>query len=825
MQFPDKVIFGTLTKETILRRKAALTDFLRAVLLFPEIESSALIGSFLQQSLRPDWPSVLGVIDLKVHDAPHASSTIEWWRITGHAVSESSSQRFTVHAIIYRVAVSDRASSKPTYLHAASWSITAVERGLYIYDSVMESGVVGVLQKYVEEFKKGSDGIVDVHVSTLMDLLERGRIPEPDRVLKCRSNPENLHFDFGDVVFMKDHAARDSYILKLSHACGPEFGSASLHLEATSSTFRNGDNGIINDRGDGPMFSYFVPRCSIRGTICIKGNTSKLAKDSIGWYEHSFGGDSAVPLHKEEKYPVIKPKLPSTRFIEPKDLFDFRKDHYKSMTFIIHLSNNVELLVRFKKNRNDEVSNAFACAIEDDALLPAKSTIKRFDDVSIVEDGVWVSQRTFVRYGTAWTITIPTLGMVLSLRALIDDQEIISIVCSSWSGTSDVSAVVTGKPKPIMGRAFVIVDSNCYCLPIKTFFAGISRATSESIKRLYPESISYEQAEDMISIKRRGDHILEGVTLNSLVEIFIGQLRHYVADCSDPWRFYLLSLSADAVGGDSRPLNVFLGLPAVIDAGSIVIDRDSEGEYRSTSLSSSSHRTSLHDHDMHTYVNGPLTAHLQGQHMLRTHAKRLRIKPETILNLYDLFSTATRSKIAGDALECNDVVPMMDEASLTGDVSTLEKQLFAAIRLRDALPLGALARMGAYLGGASSDQVDALGRYAEALATAGTLMSSVVRLRGEYSEEGELLRQIGEDIEQCNITFPIIKAMEMLDSPIREAIWVIIKSKPNDIKDISDCISALEACGAIQACQEEAAEVRCSCISSLFVPTFVFCLI
>jgi geranylgeranyl pyrophosphate synthase len=64
----------------------------------------------------------------------------------------------------------------------------------------------------------------------------------------------------------------------------------------------------------------------------------------------------------------------------------------------------------------------------------------------------------------------------------------------------------------------------------------------------------------------------------------------------------------------------------------------------------------------------------------------------------------------------------------------------------------------------------------------------------------KLLKSRGEDIAAGKVTFPLLKAIELLPADEVTELWHIVKSKPQDQAVIDRCIDKLEACGAIEAC-------------------------
>lgn len=66
----------------------------------------------------PDWPPLIGPIDLTVHDCTHAFSKTEWWYITAHVSSSSSYTTYSFFAAFFRMAVAENADGSVRYSHS-----------------------------------------------------------------------------------------------------------------------------------------------------------------------------------------------------------------------------------------------------------------------------------------------------------------------------------------------------------------------------------------------------------------------------------------------------------------------------------------------------------------------------------------------------------------------------------------------------------------------------------------------------------------------------------------------------------------------------------
>jgi geranylgeranyl pyrophosphate synthase len=177
--------------------------------------------------------------------------------------------------------------------------------------------------------------------------------------------------------------------------------------------------------------------------------------------------------------------------------------------------------------------------------------------------------------------------------------------------------------------------------------------------------------------------------------------------------------------------------------------------------------------------------------------------PETKLRLYDLYFAAMRAGHAGQAIDLGGMASLMPAAVATGDARALEGRILACHRLKTAAPAGCLARMGAVVGGGSTEQVTAVGRFFEDVGLAFQIIDDVLNLRGFKGD----LKQRGEDIRNGTVTLPVAIAMSCLPLEQRQWLWETLQSKPQDDVTVAAAVELLESCGAITACADRAREL------------------
>jgi geranylgeranyl pyrophosphate synthase len=150
----------------------------------------------------------------------------------------------------------------------------------------------------------------------------------------------------------------------------------------------------------------------------------------------------------------------------------------------------------------------------------------------------------------------------------------------------------------------------------------------------------------------------------------------------------------------------------------------------------------------------------------------------------------------------------MEAAVASGNGDVAKARLLSLYRLKTAVPVGSLGRMAALAGGGSEAQIRAVGRFFEALGVAHEIMNDVRSLRAPVARVSTAdAKPAGYDVSIGRVTAPLVLAVGHLPVAQMQALWLTVLSKRNEQAVISDVVAQLEACGAVQRCEELAAEL------------------
>src|ERR1700723_3110248 len=161
----------------------------------------------------PDWPKP-GPIDLSVHDAPHGSSSTEWWYLHAH-VETDDGRPLSFFAAFFRVVKPGKPGEAPTYGHSITWAVTDLKDGVYYPDSRVDP----TFPKMGVERIKAGRGSKDSRVNrAMLEVLEKGNVPTLDRIFDGAVTVAqgSLSLDYAGLKLEK--VAEGRYRLRLQNA-------------------------------------------------------------------------------------------------------------------------------------------------------------------------------------------------------------------------------------------------------------------------------------------------------------------------------------------------------------------------------------------------------------------------------------------------------------------------------------------------------------------------------------------------------------------------------------------------------------------------------
>jgi geranylgeranyl pyrophosphate synthase/predicted secreted hydrolase len=730
------------------------------------------------KSVPFDWPSD-GPIDLAIHDKPHASSTTEWWYQNGHLTA--GGRRYSFFAAFFRIIKGyDPETRAPLHAHSLTWGLfDADEQHAYRVSRVDPSAP----EEGIKRVKRGLASKDHKLNRSLLEILERGTVPTPDRLIEGRVfvPPDRLYLQYGPDIFQKLDDGR--YRLKV-HDRRTSVG-LDLVLTPKKPPVRQGDDGVVRGSNDESMFYYFIPRCDVAGTVIQRGAPLEVSQGSA-WYDHEFGVGEVIDVDDEAEA-RLDDETRKRVHAERRARYDQRSVAWDWLSTQFEDGSELSLYSEVYVNVPRQ---AGMWAV----LIDPQGNSKLHTDAKIEIVGKqWRSTQTFAEYPVAYRVTVPSAQIELDVQAAFADQEFITLISkpSFWEGRVHVSGRVRGQP----ARGVGMLERSGYCNyeDLEGFFEEVGKVVRESVERVIPKQPDYAMARKLIASEDR-DQYMRGVDIDQYARKHLHPIREIVDRGGKGWRSHAMVSCIDIVGGDSRKFVQWIALPELMHVGSLIVD---DVEDKSTTR-----RGGPTAHLMYgeaQALNSGTAAYFIGIHLLDT---RL-LSDGDLIRCYELYFEALRAGHAGQALDIDGFEHMMDEVVASGDSALLEERVLAVHRLKTAAPAGCLARIGAIAGRGSALQVEALGGFFEDLGLAFQIVDDVLNLRGF---EGDL-KSKAEDIMQGKVTLPVAKAMSRLPRPEREWLWNTLRQKPQNDCVVSGIVSKLEGCGALDACSKQARDL------------------
>jgi len=732
----------------------------------PSVHSQAVDAP--DRNARPaDWPAP-GPIDLDRHDLPHRSSLTEWWYTHAH-LDTLDGRKLAVFAAFFRVVTGrDETTQEPQHAHFLTWALSDVDGHKYYSDTLVDGQSARMGLDRLNRLEEGDPGenkgaARDPRVRrALREMLERGQVPYPDHVFEVppyvATRRLELEFDGNRFEKLDD----GTYRLVLWHKYH-ELG-VDLVLKPNKAPVRHGDDGVVRGPDGADMFYYFISRLAVTGTATFNGTVLPV-KAGTGWYDHEFGGhprDDDAGLRATDR---IAWNWAAAQLDDGSELSAY---------------NMVDL------DSGDSIGRRLV-------LIGRDGERSEIADAELKPLNEWRSTRTFNTYPTRWTLTSVSAGFELDLVAAFDDQELVTLIAKPafWEGRVRVEG--TRRGEAVRGIGYVERSGHLAVEDLEGFFKAVGKEVRKSVALLLPYEPTYENVRDLIASEARG-HYMEGVDIRQFVKTGVAPVREITDRGGKGWRSYAALACCDVVGGDSRDYVHWLAMPELMHVGSLIVDdvQDKSSVRRGGPACHVVHGEAL-------AINAGTSCYFMGQHLLQG----TNVSNVQKLELYDLYFEALRAGHAGQAADIEGLWSYLPKAVETGDVSELESRVLAIHRLKTAAPAGALARMGALVGGGSKAQIEGLGRYFESLGLAFQMVDDVLNLRGFAGD----LKMRGEDLAHGKVTLPVVKALGRLGRAEREQLTEGILAKPQEQSVVDGLIAIIEETGGLSATSQVARDL------------------
>jgi geranylgeranyl pyrophosphate synthase/predicted secreted hydrolase len=713
-----------------------------------------------------DWPDP-GPIDLAEHDGPHSSSAVEWWYVNAHLATVGGREVGLFAAFFRKRREPESRQDEAKYAHALTWAIADPLGRRYHPCSRLESSAPWIWEGPA---RRSMPGLVD---RALDELRTRGAIPRPDVAIdgEVRIAERGLDLAYGADRFIRSFDG--SYRLTLEGAdegggpaaAGGSRNGCKLCFVPRRAPVRHGDDGI-SPGPEGSLFYYSISRLDVQGTVTLDDET--LVVSGSGWYDHNFGGSTspAAPANAWNWTGVQLDDGSEVSVLAFADADDERPR--QTWAWVVDAGGRATRCV--------EATFRPACRPDADAGKPA---------------GWWRSTRSFQRYPTTWRVSVPSADLELELEAEFAEQEMITLIArpAFWEGRMRARGIRGGRP--VTGHAWVERKGFASFHSMDDLLKAVGDEVRTQLDTVLPLRPEPRQLVDLVGSAARPEYADE-IDPEQYARTVIRPLREITDRGGKAWRSFGVLACIDAVGGDSTRFPRWLTLPEIIHVGSLILDDIEDGaEIR---------RGGPAAH--HIYGPLALNAGCDAYFLAEYPMMSVALSAESKLRVYGHYFEALRAGHAGQAFDLEGIDDLVRATVEGGDGIPLQRRIRAIYRLKTGAPAGAVARMGAVAGGGSVEQVEALGRYFEALGLAFQIMDDVLDLRGFAGGR----KQPCEDVRTGKVTAVVARAFAVLPATERAGLWDRLRSRPRTTAHVAEIVERLETCGAVDDCVREAKE-------------------
>ncbi|GGY99192.1 polyprenyl synthetase family protein [Streptomyces nitrosporeus] len=693
-------------------------------------------------------------------DAAHDDAGMEWWYVNLHLVT-GAGEPLSVFAAFFRIGERDDEGGV-SYSHtlAAAWSEPRTRR--YTPLSCVDDANLTLIRKVLHHDRAYAPRLREA----LRHLVSADRPPLPDLPLEGEPAVRAVPFavDYGPQGSL-GRDPRGRYRLRLRHP-GRPFALDCRLTPVRPAAWQGGDGTVagLGESGEGMRY-YSVTRLEAEGTVTVDGAAHTIASGSA-WYDHEWGLD---PISPERGYTHDEPE------------WDWCG---------LHLDDGQDLSVSSWR-RSDRRSATGRTVDRTSLLVSPDGAAGTLDDWRFEPLERWTSLATCNTYPVAWRLTAPSHGVDLELTAAFAEQEVrtITVHRGFWEGRVEVSGRAGGRP--VTGRGFVEVKPAQVLPRIDPLMDTIGAETRAQVALLYPAAASPSTTESLLG--PIAPDLLAVLPHESLHRALMAPVGHTVGGIGKSWRSFALVAVLEALGVSSDPYRPLLAAVELLHTGSLMVDDVQDAAVLRRG------RPAAHTvYGEATALNAGTAAYFVFDRVLRA----LVLSDADRLRTYEILCAMLRCAHAGQGLDLT-----RDWADGPGpDPALLGERVLAVHRLKTALPVRALAEIGAALGKAGPAQEAALCDYFEALGLGYQIADDVWDLKGHRAAAGELRKEPGEDIRNGRVTYPLVCALELLPGPDARWLWERVRGRPQDRAEIHACVRAITGCGALELALSRAEE-------------------
>ncbi len=319
---------------------------------------------------------------------------------------------------------------------------------------------------------------------------------------------------------------------------------------------------------------------------------------------------------------------------------------------------------------------------------------------------------------------------------------------------------------------------------IKQYLKEKKPLIDKEIEKVFPRKITKEWLEFALG---KASFAYDAETISkSMAE----PIWEYLDRGGKRWRPALCLLACEAVGGREEQALPFAPLIELVHEGTIMAD-DVQDDSKKRRGKPCTHL--LYGIDIATNDSDAL--YFIGLIALYRNTRQLPAEKRN--KIYDLYSEELLRVCTGQAMD------ILWHKGKKADIA--EQEYLQMVVYKTGVLARFAAKLGAILGNASGEQIEALGKFGESLGIGFQIQDDILELTGGKFQKGK--GRAGGDIHEGKRTLLVIKTLERADEKDRKRLIEILDSHPTDEKIIGEAVEIIKKYGAIEYAQKKAEEV------------------
>lgn len=708
-------------------------------------------GTVFPQGSIPRNESTPGIIrissgarDVIIGEAVHPDNLLEWWFVQGSFQGAAIGHRHFMLSI-FRFDLS-KAGTEPDDNYYVLLSVLNPATGEHSVVSRTEHRIIDRLCDYARDLK--STGLHQALVETYIEELRNYGPPAPIRLEEEKPVLEHDPFSFS----WKDLSFRITDTgIHISFGATGRDGECRFHLKPQSSRYAMENIGSMPGR----TMTY-----STRPRLTLSGHMGDDPVTGTAWFDHQWGNTGW--------------------FLSSPDGGNLSGWDWAGIN---GADGSDWIFLTFRNPENGDIHNRFAAQFQENG------EVRTFTDFVTRPVRFWTSERTHIRYPVAQEIEIPEISARFVLEPVTDGQEIpiLGPMRAIWEG----AAVVTGSigNDPFSGTARLELQGYGYIFDFEQYIGNHVSRIQKCIESFLPTDPGDEDFMRFVGAPF-GIH-----DITACNETIIRPSWDLLSRERKNWRPVFGMLLLEALGISSEKYEMLLSVvPELTHTGTLIIDDIEDGALIRRGDTCIHHR-----YGTDVAINAANTLYFLPSVLYSTHPDL------TDTQRLGFFRITHNSFIRGHFGQAQDIYWTKNlnvENLATWTEDKLADKILQMYDFKTASAAVATAEAGCILAGTTPEIREACVAYARALGIAFQITDDIQSFLPTPGSSD----MPGDDLAAGKLTYVIVRALELLDSPDRSQLRQILCSEHlrQDPQTLNEGIALVRKSGALAECQKEA---------------------